>query len=63
MKKFLVALAAIALLSSLAFGQARGADVYGTVVLPDGSAIPGVAVSITGDVIGAKNTVTSEGGN
>jgi hypothetical protein len=63
MKKLLVAFAAIAMLSSLVFGQAAGADIYGTVVLPDGSAIPGVAVSLTGDVIGAKTTVTSEEGN
>jgi hypothetical protein len=63
MKKLLVAFAVLAMLSSLAFGQIKGADIYGTVVLPDGSAIPGVAVSLTGDVIGAKSTVTSEEGN
>jgi hypothetical protein len=33
------------------------------VLLPDGSAIPGVAVILTGEVIGKKTTVTSEEGN
>jgi len=63
MKKLLVAFAVLAMLSTLAFGQIKGADIYGTVVLPDGSAIPGVAVTLTGDVIGTKTTVTSEEGN
>ncbi|MCK5059202.1 MAG: carboxypeptidase regulatory-like domain-containing protein, partial [Candidatus Aminicenantes bacterium] len=63
MKKLLVALAVVAMLSSLAFGQLASADIYGTVVLPDGSAIPGVAVTLTGDVTGAKTAVTSEEGN
>ena len=63
MKKLLVALAVVTMLSSLAFGQLASADIYGTVVLPDGSAIPGVAVTLTGDVTGAKTTVTSEEGN
>ncbi len=63
MKKLLVMLAMVAMLSALAFGQTASADIYGTVVLPDGSAIPGVAVTLTGDVIGTKTTVTSEEGN
>jgi hypothetical protein len=63
MKKLLVAIAVLALLSAVAFGQTKGADIYGTVVLPDGSAIPGVAVTLTGDVTGTKTTVTSEEGN
>ncbi len=63
MKKLLTAFAAIAMLSSLAFAQTATADIYGTVVLPDGSAIPGVAVTLTGDVLGQKSTVTSEEGN
>jgi len=63
MKKLLIAFAAVALFSMLAMGQTATADIYGTVVLPDGSAIPGVAVTLTGDVIGAKTAVTSEEGN
>jgi len=63
MKKLLTAFAVFALLSSVAFAQTATADIYGTVVLPDGSAIPGVAVTLTGDNIGQKTTVTSEEGN
>ncbi len=43
--------------------QQTTADIYGSVVLPDGSAIPGVAVTITGDVLGTKTGITSEEGN
>jgi len=42
--------------------QATG-DIYGSVVLPDGSAIPGVAVTLTADVLGTQTTVTSGEGN
>ena len=63
MKRLLHLLVAIAMISSFAFAQTAGADIYGTVVLPDGSAIPGVSVTLTGDVIGKKVTVTSEEGN
>ncbi len=63
MKKLFTLLVAVAVLSGLAFAQGATADIYGTVVLPDGSAIPGVAVTLTGDVVGKKVTVTSEQGN
>ncbi|MEN8222182.1 MAG: TonB-dependent receptor [Acidobacteriota bacterium] len=63
MKKLLTLLAAIAVLCGLTFAQGATADIYGTVVLPDGSAIPGVAVTLTGDTVGKKVTVTSEQGN
>jgi hypothetical protein len=63
MKKFLFVLIALTLVSSFAFAQKSDADIYGTVLLPDGSAIPGVAVGLTGDVIGQMSTVTSEEGN
>ncbi len=63
MKKLLTLLVAIAVLTGLSFAQSATSDVYGTVVLPDGSAIPGVAVTLTGDVIGKKIAVTSEQGN
>ena len=63
MKKLFHSLLVAALFSALAFGQAASSDIYGTVVLPDGSAIPGVAVTLTGDVIGTKTAVTSEEGN
>ena len=63
MKQAFRMLLAIAMLATLTFGQTSTADIYGTVVLPDGSAIPGVAVTLTGDVIGQKALVTSEEGN
>ena len=63
MKKLVLLLAAMALISSVAMAQVQLADIYGTVVLPDGSAIPGVSVTITGDVIGKMTAVTSEEGN
>ena len=63
MKKLVLFVAAMALVSSVAMAQVQLADVYGTVVLPDGSAIPGVTVTLTGDVIGKMTVVTSEEGN
>ncbi len=63
MKKLFTLLVAIAVLSGLSFAQGASSDIYGTVVLPDGSAIPGVAVTLTGEVIGKRVTVTSEQGN
>jgi hypothetical protein len=63
MKKLVLLLAAMALVSSAAMAQVQLADIYGTVVLPDGSSIPGVTVTVTGDVIGKMTAVTSEEGN
>ena len=62
MKKFLFVLLSVALMSTFAYSQAT-ADIYGTALLPDGSAIPGVAVTLTGDVVGTMSAVTSEEGN
>ena len=63
MKRLIVFAAAMAMIFSLSYAQKASSDIYGTVLLPDGSAIPGVAVTLTGDVIGKKTTVTSEEGN
>ena len=63
MKKLVLLLTALALFSSVAVAQVQLADIYGTVVLPDGSTIPGVTVTLTGDVVGKMTTVTSEEGN
>jgi hypothetical protein len=43
--------------------QQNTADIYGTVVLPDGSAIPGVSVTLRGEVLGTQAAVTSAEGN
>jgi hypothetical protein len=63
MKKLFVIIAILAMVSLFAFAQKSDADIYGTVLLPDGSAIPGVALTLTGDRIGQKTVVTSEEGN
>ena len=48
MKKFLVVLVAMTMLSVLSFAQAVLPDIYGTVVLADGSAIPAIAGTLLG---------------
>jgi hypothetical protein len=63
MKKRVLLILALFSLAGLLAAQQTTADIYGTVVLPDGSAIPGVAVTMTADVLGTKTTVTSEEGN
>ena len=63
MKKLVLLFAALALIGSVAMAQVQLSDIYGTVVLPDGSAIPGVTVTLTGDVIGKMTGVTSAEGN
>lgn len=62
MRKLLVVLLAIAMLPALSFAQ-RGGDIYGSIVLADGSKVPGVLITLTGDVIGKKTTISSEKGN
>ena len=63
MKKWLSLVCALLFLSAGLAAQQTMADIYGTVVLPDGSAIPGVAVTLTADVLGTKTAVTSAEGN
>jgi hypothetical protein len=63
MRKLLVVLLALAMLPVLSFAQTRGGDIYGSVVLADGSKVPGVLLTLTGDKIGALTTISSEKGN
>jgi hypothetical protein len=63
MRKVLVALLAVAMLPVLSLAQVRGGDVYGSVVLADGSKVPGVMVTLKGDKIGSKTTISSDKGN
>ncbi|MCP4147296.1 MAG: TonB-dependent receptor [bacterium] len=63
MKKLLVLLLVMAMLPMLSLAQTKGGNIYGTIVLADGSVIPGVLVELTGDMIGKKTTVSSEQGN
>jgi carboxypeptidase family protein len=63
MRKLLVFLLAVAMLPVLSIAQVKGGDIYGTVVLADGSKIPGVMVSLSGERVGKKSTISSEKGN
>jgi hypothetical protein len=63
MRKLLVVLLALAILPVLSFAQARGGDIYGSVVLADGSKVPGVLLTLTGDKIGKLTTISTEKGN
>jgi hypothetical protein len=64
MKQTVVFLSLIFLLFTVVYTQDPGfADIYGKVVLPDGSSIPGVTVTLTGETFGSRSTVTSELGN
>jgi hypothetical protein len=63
MKKLFVLIMASVLFCTLTVAQSASSDIYGTVTLADGSRIPGVAVTLTGDVIAKRTTVSSEHGN
>ncbi|MCP4147298.1 MAG: TonB-dependent receptor [bacterium] len=63
MKKILILLLVIAMLPMLSLTQTKGGNIYGTIVLADGSVIPGVLVELSGEMIGKKTTVSSEQGN
>jgi hypothetical protein len=49
MRKVLVVLLALAMLPVLSFAQIKGGDIYGSVVLADGSKVPGVLITLTGE--------------
>ena len=63
MKKRLSLVCALLFLAAGLAAQQTTSDIYGSVVLPDGSAIPGVAVTMTGEMLGTQTAVTSEEGN
>jgi len=63
MRKLLVVLLALAMLPVLSYAQVRGGDIYGSVVLADGSKVPGVLLTLTGDKSGTLTTISSEKGN
>ena len=63
MKKWVWLICALFFLAGGLSAQQTTSDIYGTVILPDGSAIPGVQVTLTGDVLGMKTAVTSDEGN
>jgi hypothetical protein len=62
-KIFILMVASIFVCCGLSFAQEQSGEIIGTVLLEDGSAIPGVSVEITGDkLIGNKLSVTNENG-
>ncbi len=63
MRKVLVVLLALAILPVLSFAQLKGGDIYGSVVLADGSKVPGVLITLTGEKIGKLTTISSDKGN
>ena len=63
MRKVLIVLLALAILPVLSFAQIKGGDIYGSVVLADGSKVPGVLITLTGEKIGKLTTISSEKGN
>ena len=64
MKRVLILFAAATLVfGGMLFGQEQTGEIIGSVVLEDGSAIPGVAVEATGPkLVGKRTTVTSDQG-
>lgn len=65
MKRIVISILVMFFMFLVVPGQANSkmASIYGTVVLPDGSAIPGVEVILTDDRGVEKKTTTSEAGN
>ncbi len=63
MRKLVVALLAVAMLATLSFAQVKGGDIYGQIVLADGSKVPGVLITLTSDVSGKKTTISTDQGN
>lgn len=62
-KLLMLLVAAVVMFGGILFAQEQTGEVIGTVVLEDGSAIPGVAVEVEGvNMVGKKATVTSENG-
>lgn len=62
-KLLVLMVASILVFGGLLYSQEQTGEIIGTVVLEDGSAIPGVSVEITGEkLIGDKVSVTNENG-
>ena len=62
--KFLtLVIATVFLMGGLLFSQEQTGGIMGTIVLEDGSAVPGVSVEIAGEkLIGTKVSVSNENG-
>ncbi len=64
MRKFIISLVMVTLLCTGAiFGQEQSGEFIGTVMLEDGSVVPGVSVSVKGtNLVGARTSVSDENG-
>jgi Carboxypeptidase regulatory-like domain/TonB-dependent Receptor Plug Domain len=63
-KIFILMVASILVCCGMIHAQEQSGEIIGTVVLEDGSAIPGVSVEITGEkLIGTKISVSNESGS
>ena len=60
--KWLLGFLACLLFVSFAHAQINTGEIIGTVLLADGTALPGVNVTLTGDVTGKMAVVTSDRG-
>jgi hypothetical protein len=63
MKRFSLVLALWALCFLVVYSQQNTGDIYGKVLLSDGSALPGVAVTLSGEKAGKMQMTTSTEGN
>jgi hypothetical protein len=63
MKKAFFLFLFMMMLSAAVVAQVKSGDIYGKVLMADGTAIPGVRVTLTGTSIAPSETVTSENGN
>ena len=62
-KKILMCLGILLLLSSLVYSQVRTGNIYGIVTDNEGTALPGVAVKLTGSRISLMTAITTTAGN
>jgi hypothetical protein len=63
LKKVFTLFFALLIISCFGFSQTGAGKITGTVVDPDGVAIPGVSIYLTGEKIGKMTAVTSEDGH
>ena len=64
MRIFFIILIALAMLPLIVTAQSRDANIYGGVILEDGSPIPGVSITLTLNIIiGQRKSVSNDNGN
>ena len=63
MKNFPILVLTFLILLLSSFSQTSASDIRGNLILEDGSALPGVLITLIGDVSGEKTIVTSNEGS